>query len=106
MARVRSTARVTREGEETEVTAIDPIAEVMRQSGLVVTEGAIDKGAPTAKAEDDIEEENGDEEEEVSILIPSKPSCWGLVLKYYELRTRQHKMLKVNALRSPKHYLP
>jgi hypothetical protein len=23
--------------------------------------------------------------------------CWGLVLKCYELRTRQHKMLKVNA---------
>jgi hypothetical protein len=25
--------------------------------------------------------------------------CWGLVLKCYELRTRQHKMLKVNTLR-------
>jgi hypothetical protein len=25
--------------------------------------------------------------------------CWGLVLKRYELRTRQHKMLDVNALR-------
>jgi hypothetical protein len=32
--------------------------------------------------------------------------CWGLVLKCYELRTRQHKMLKVNALRPSKHYLP
>jgi hypothetical protein len=30
--------------------------------------------------------------------------CWGLVLKCYELRTRQHKMLNINALRSPKHY--
>jgi hypothetical protein len=30
--------------------------------------------------------------------------CWGLVLKCYELRTRQHKMLKVNALRPLKHY--
>jgi hypothetical protein len=32
--------------------------------------------------------------------------CWGLVLKCYELRTRQHKMLKVNALRLSKHYFP
>jgi hypothetical protein len=32
--------------------------------------------------------------------------CWGLVLKYYELRTRQHKMLNVNALHPTKHYFP
>jgi hypothetical protein len=32
--------------------------------------------------------------------------CWGLVLKCYELRTRQHKMLNINALRPWKHYLP
>jgi hypothetical protein len=32
--------------------------------------------------------------------------CWGLVLKYYELRTRQHKILNVNALRPSKHYFP
>jgi hypothetical protein len=25
--------------------------------------------------------------------------CWGLVLKCYELRTRQHKVLNVNVLR-------
>jgi hypothetical protein len=25
--------------------------------------------------------------------------CWGLVLKCYELRTRQHKVLDVNVLR-------
>ena len=25
--------------------------------------------------------------------------CWGLVLKCYELRTRQHKMLNINVLR-------
>jgi hypothetical protein len=31
---------------------------------------------------------------------------WGLVLKCYELRTRQHKMLNVNALRPSKHYFP
>jgi hypothetical protein len=33
------------------------------------------------------------------------PFCWGLVLKCYELRTRQHKMLNINALRPLKHYL-
>jgi hypothetical protein len=32
--------------------------------------------------------------------------CWGLVLKCYELRTRQHKMLNIDALRPLKHYLP
>jgi hypothetical protein len=32
--------------------------------------------------------------------------CWGLVLKCYELRTRQHKMLNVKALRPSKHYFP
>jgi hypothetical protein len=30
--------------------------------------------------------------------------CWGLVLKCSESRTRQHKMLNVNALRPTKHY--
>jgi hypothetical protein len=37
-------------------------------------------------------------------LVLSNPTCWGLVLKCYELRTRQHKMLNVNALRPLKHY--
>jgi hypothetical protein len=32
--------------------------------------------------------------------------CWGLVLKCYELRTRQHKMLNINVLRPLKHYFP
>jgi hypothetical protein len=76
MARVRSTARVTREGEETEAVETAPISEVMRQSGLVVTKGTIDEGTPAAEAEQiDIEEENVDEEDEdYNILIPSKPS--------------------------------
>jgi hypothetical protein len=76
MARVRSTARVTREGEETEATGTTPISEVMKQSGLVVTEGAIEEGVPAVEVEQaDVEEENADEEEEdYSILIPSKPS--------------------------------
>jgi hypothetical protein len=47
----------------------------MRQSGLVVTEEAIEQGAPAAETEQDVEEEITDEEEEdYSILIPSKPS--------------------------------
>jgi hypothetical protein len=73
MARVRSTARVSREGEETEITETAPISEVMEQSGLVVTEGAIDEGTPDAEAEQAVvEEENADEvEEDYSILIPS-----------------------------------
>jgi hypothetical protein len=39
-------------------------------------------------------------------LGPLEPvyDCWGLVLKCYELRTRQHKMLNINALRPSKHY--
>jgi hypothetical protein len=75
MARVRSTARVSREGEETEVTKTAPISQVMERSGLVVTEGAIDEGAPDAEAEQAIvEEENVDEGEDYSILIPTKPS--------------------------------
>jgi hypothetical protein len=32
--------------------------------------------------------------------------CWGLVLKCYELRTRQHRILNVKALRPLKHYFP
>jgi hypothetical protein len=41
-----------------------------------------------------------------NIIIYSFPYCWGVVLKYYELRTRQHKMLMVKDLRPSKHYLP
>jgi hypothetical protein len=51
MAKVRSTARVSREGDETEVTETAPISEVMERSGLVVIEGVIDEGAPDVEAE-------------------------------------------------------
>jgi hypothetical protein len=44
MTRVRSTARVTRDREEAEATETAPISEVMRQPGLVVTEGVSDEG--------------------------------------------------------------
>jgi hypothetical protein len=75
MARVRSTARVTHDGEEAEATETAPISKVMRQSGLVVIEEAIEQGAPAAETKQDIEEEIVDEEEEdYGTLIPSKPS--------------------------------
>jgi hypothetical protein len=75
MARVRSTARVTRDGEEAEAAETAPISEVMRQSGLVVPEGAADKGAPAAETEQaDIEEGEADEEEIDYSVKPSKPS--------------------------------
>jgi hypothetical protein len=75
MARVRSTARVTRDGEEAEATETAPISEIMRQSGLVVLEGASDEGAPAAETEQaDIEEGEADEEEIDYSIMPSKPS--------------------------------
>jgi hypothetical protein len=76
MARVRSTARITRDGEEVEAAETAPISEVMMQSGLVVTEGASEEGAPAAEAEQtDIEEGNADEEEiDYNTVMPSKPS--------------------------------
>jgi hypothetical protein len=46
MARVRSTARITRDGEEAEGAETAPISEVMQRLGLVVLEDA-----PAAKAE-------------------------------------------------------
>jgi hypothetical protein len=45
----------------------------------------------------------------VCFLRPPRPKhivCWGLVLKCYELRTRQHKMLNIKALRPSKPYFP
>jgi hypothetical protein len=76
MARVRSTARVTRDEEEAKAKETAPISEVMEQSGLVVTEGAADEGASTAEAEyADIEKDVIDEEEEdYNTLMPAKPS--------------------------------
>jgi hypothetical protein len=75
MARVRSTARVTRDGEEAKATETAPISKVMRQSGLVVSEGASNEGAPAAEAEQaDIEEGEADEEEIDYSVMPSKHS--------------------------------
>jgi hypothetical protein len=44
MARVRSTARVSREGDDAEPTETAPILEMMRRSGLVTSEKAISDG--------------------------------------------------------------
>jgi hypothetical protein len=76
MARVRSTTRITRDREEAEATETAPISKVMRQSIMVVTEGASEEGAPTAEVEQaDIEEGNADEEEiDYNTVMPSKPS--------------------------------
>jgi hypothetical protein len=38
MARVRSTATIERDGDETEATETVPISEAMRRSGLVLSE--------------------------------------------------------------------
>jgi hypothetical protein len=75
MARVRSTARVTRDGEEAKAAETAPISEVMRQSGLVVPESASDEGASVVETEQaDIEEGEADEEEIDYSVMPSKPS--------------------------------
>jgi hypothetical protein len=72
MARVRSTARVTHDGEEVEVAETALISEVMKQSGLVVPGDISDEGAPAAEAEQIIAEE-GESEDDYS-AVPSKPS--------------------------------
>jgi hypothetical protein len=65
MARVRSTARVGREGDEAEAAETTPISKVMKRSGLVVPEETSDEGVPAAEAEqvdageDEYEDEYG-----------------------------------------------
>jgi hypothetical protein len=67
MARVRSTARVEREGDETEATETVLISEAMRRPGLVTSEDT-----PAAEAtQADVEE---DEFEDEYGAMPSKPS--------------------------------
>ena len=76
MARVRSTARVTRDGEEAEGAETSPISEVMKRSGLVVSEDA-----PTAEAEQ-VDAEEFESEDDYS-AVPSKPSHWSLGIHRY-----------------------
>jgi hypothetical protein len=64
MARVRSTARVTRDGEEAEGAETAPISKVMKRLGLVASEEA-----PATEAEQaDVEETESES------AVPSKPS--------------------------------
>jgi hypothetical protein len=76
MARVRSTARVSHEGDKAEATETTPISEVRRRSGLVVSEEAIAKGTSTAEAEQIVVEggSENESEEDNTILSPMKPS--------------------------------
>jgi hypothetical protein len=76
MARVRSSARLTNEGEETEATETTPISEVMRRSGLIVQEAegsVLKKDVVIAKAEQTIVEAASDDEEDDGILSLRKP---------------------------------
>jgi hypothetical protein len=68
MDRVRSTARVDREGDETEATETVPISEAMKRSGLVTPEDI-----PAAEAERTAVEETDSEDDDNS-GVPSKPS--------------------------------
>jgi hypothetical protein len=68
MARVRSTARVDREGDETETTEMVPISEAMKRSGLVTPEDI-----PAAEAEQAAVEET-DSKDDYSSAVLSKPS--------------------------------
>jgi hypothetical protein len=72
MARVCSTARVTHDEEEAETAENAPISEVMKQSGLVVSEDVSDEGAPATEAKQVGAEE--DESEDDYSVVPSKPS--------------------------------
>jgi hypothetical protein len=77
MARIRSTARLTNEGGETEIAEASPISEVMRHSKLVIQEEGEafpKKDNPNAEAENVIAEAGSDDEENDGILSLSKPT--------------------------------
>jgi ribosomal protein L12E/L44/L45/RPP1/RPP2 len=62
------------------------------------------QASPPTQDEDQAQE---DEDEDQNDEPTQEEDCWGLVLKCYELRTRQHKKkLMVNALCPSKHYFP
>jgi hypothetical protein len=68
MARLRSTARIDREGDEAEATGTVPISEAMRRSGLVTS-----KDIPVAEA-GQADAEETDSKDDYSSAVPSKPS--------------------------------
>jgi hypothetical protein len=76
MVRVRSTARVSHEGDEIEMTETASMSEMMKRSWLVVQEGVIAEGTSTVEAEQVVTEVESDNESEDddSIMCPTKPS--------------------------------
>jgi hypothetical protein len=75
MARVRSTTRVSCEGDEAGVTEIAPISEVMRRLGLIVSKGTVAEGGTIEAGQAVVEDRSDDEvEEDNNILSPTKPS--------------------------------
>ena len=71
MARVRSTARVSREGDDAEMTETTPISEMMRRSSLLVPKEAVAKGENAEAGQTIVEDGSDDEiEEDNSILSP------------------------------------
>ena len=74
MARIRSTAKVVREGDEAEGSDTVPISEAMQRSGLLTTEEmpAAEAGPTTAEGKENIE--GTDSEDDYDLAMPSKPS--------------------------------
>jgi hypothetical protein len=66
---------VSRKGDDAETTETSPISEMMRRSGLVITEKAISEDED-AEAEQIVAKDGSDDEagEDYSIVSPSKPS--------------------------------
>jgi hypothetical protein len=77
MARVRSIARVSHEGEEAGAIETTPISEMMNHSGLVVREEGESvpiEDVVVAEAEPTTVEADSDNKDDDGILSPSKPS--------------------------------
>ena len=74
MARIRSTAKVVREGDEAEGSDTVPISEAMQRSGLLTIEEmpAAEAGPTTAEGKENIE--GTDSEDDYYLATPSKPS--------------------------------
>jgi hypothetical protein len=74
MARVRSTARVAREGDEAGTIETTPISEMMKRFGLFVQDETITECATNAETEHTIAESDSknDDENDDNILSPSK----------------------------------
>jgi hypothetical protein len=83
MARVRSTARVEREGGEAEGSETVPISEAMQRSGLVTseeirtaetTEQTVTETEQVAAEAEEENIEEADPDDDYHIAVPSKPS--------------------------------